>query len=144
MESDNWAVIYGNEVEGRLAGTPSLFVGLETSVQDLEKLVVKHSVTHVFFQVKHLLLHGFEVAQTLHALRPDLTITLAALPDMAIPEDLHDCHIMLTLYATKMARLKPSDTLRVVAGQQHVYTVTKKDMLEAVPQSYAADKEATL
>jgi hypothetical protein len=132
----------GVEVEGRLTGTPTLFVGRLDGVahcRAIEALVESHAIGHVYLNPQSFEHIGWGLARALVRSVPIVTLALDRALYNALPDDLFKaCHIVLIVPVDR--RPKPTDEIRLDLGPYHVMTGPAWAFLETEPERYADDR----
>lgn len=140
-----WQAWTGADVEGRLAGIPTLFLAAPTIAVDHVRhiTVVKAWCGHILWGTSYLKRFGWDLLQQqLHEGHQYHTVEVTPeLLDEAPDEVAQQCHIMLRLPAPSCWwRLKPTDTVRFDFDHLSVACVGVRHFDRHWPEEYEHDR----
>lgn len=138
-EDEDWKMWRGVEVEGRLAGVPTLFMDAGVYLPDA---LLEERVHHYYLTAGCVEESGWEAVIIL-CRQVEQPVTLEVTPRQLgdMPAYLSErCHIMLSLDVPQMSRLKDTDTVKLVMGAYDVFCITPEQMVHTVPSDYLGDE----
>lgn len=136
-DNKNWATWKGIEKEGRLIGSPSLFI------RDMPiSLGAVSQVRHLYFHESFLATHGYDLPRKFASTHL-ITLETSAASLRSIPDDLREiCHLMYKVDAGDLELLKSDDTIRLDSPDS-VATVTKRILRYTYQKEYKDDRPVT-
>ena len=134
----DWAVWEGVEVEGRLYGVPTLFVGNEAQPEQVKRWMLS-TYSHVYINPGFWLAHGWEMIR--HLLDTHVVTVCVSLEHLVdVPDDvMQRAHIMATVTLPD-TRVKNTDTLRLELGEFRVACTPFHAFAETTPLHYDGDR----